>query len=114
MHIWTGIILFLAGGWLMYTALTQCLRVLQARRSQTDHADGDGTAKLHPSLTMLRDAVPPIVTLALVFVGVMVSIAYVALEAGRVFTIFDLTGFLFLLVAYGTWLFVKTNYREAG
>lgn len=114
MRYWTGVLFFAIGAWLLYAAFTQRRRVLAARREAAVRAAADPAGTLHPSLAMLGHIFPPLVIAGLVYVGIKTTLVYVVLQGQRVFSLFDLAGFLFVLAAYGTWLLLKSRYSESG
>lgn len=111
MKYWVGLIALAAGAWLIFSALQQRRQVLEIRRRTG--STGDEVAEANPSLSVLGAIMPPIIILGLLVAGVQSALAYAVLGAGELFSLFDLLGFLFLLAAYGTWLILKTRYRQA-
>jgi len=107
----TGLVMFAFGGWLFYAARARRERVLAARREAAARGDPE-PPPLHPSLAMIGDIVPGLVKFFLAFTGVKATFFFFALGGGGVFSIVDLAGFLFLLAAYGTWLTIRTSYRD--
>jgi hypothetical protein len=105
MAYWTGLVLFAAGAWLLRSALARRARVRAAL------ARGDTTAPpLHPSLALMGDIMPPVISFGLVVAGAQVVLAYV-MTGGGGFALPDLAGFLFLLLAYDVWVRTRTRYR---
>lgn len=111
---WTGLVFaaiaaaFLVTGWRRRQAV-------RAERIALGYAADDDTPQRrdpYSSVTILGDAVPPIIIAALAFVGVKSVFLYAALGAG-IFTIVDLAGFLALLGGYGAWMWWHTRYRFA-
>jgi hypothetical protein len=111
---WTGLVFaaiaaaFLVTGWRRRQAV-------RAERIALGYAADDDTPQRrdpYSSVTILGDAVPPIIIAALAFVGVKSVFFYAALGAG-IFTIVDLAGFLALLGGYGAWMWWHSRYRFA-
>ena len=114
MAYWTGLVLaaiaaaFLVAGWRRRQAV-------RAERIALGYAADDDTPQRrdpYSSITILGDAVPPIILVALTFVGVKSVFFYAALGGG-IFTIVDLAGFLALLGGYGAWMWWHSRYRFA-
>ena len=114
MAYWTGLVLaaiaaaFLVAGWRRRQAV-------RAERVRLGYAPDDDTPQRrdpYSSISILGDAVPPIVLAALGFVGVKSVFFYAALGGG-IFTIVDLAGFLMLLAGYGAWMWWHSRYRFA-
>jgi hypothetical protein len=98
--------LFAGAALLLRSALARRARVLEAR------AAGRAAPEPSASLATLGNALPPLVVMALAFVGAKTSLAFFAFGGSRVLSLFDLAGFLALLAAYGTSLVFATRYRE--
>lgn len=99
-----GLLCFVGGAWLMWSAHARKRRVLAA---------GPLSAPaLHPSLQILGDAMPPIIVLALIIIGAKIAIAFAITDAATYLSLFDLAGVLFLLAGYGTSVVVRSRYRE--
>jgi hypothetical protein len=109
MRNWTGAALFAIGAWLIFSALAQRGRVLTTRRK----SEAQEVIPTNSSLIALGDIFRPLVIIGLIYFAVKVTLAYVLLDGNRIFSLFDLSGLLFLLAAYAIWLIVKTKYREA-
>jgi hypothetical protein len=114
MAYWTGLALaviaaaFLVAGWRRRQAV-------RSERIALGYAADDDTPQRrdpYSSVTILGDAVPPIIIAALAFVGVKSVFFYAALGGG-IFTIVDLAGFLALLGGYGAWMWWHSRYRFA-
>jgi hypothetical protein len=114
MRNWIGVALLAIAVWLVYAGLAQRSRVLAARRQAAARGEPDADGALHPSLAMLGDIVPPLMIALLVFAGLKATFAYLVMDGGRYLSLLDLGGFLLVLAAYGTWLILKTRYREVG
>ena len=113
MRGWTGLVLFAIGAWLAYSGLAQRGRVLAARREAVARGETAEATPLSPSLAMMGEIFPPIIITVLVLVGVKMSLVYLMVgAANRLFSLFDLAGFLFLLASYGTWIVCTTKFRE--
>lgn len=97
-----GLTLIIYGSWLLYTGLRHRRRYLAA---PPDPAAPPG------SLDVLGDIMPPLIIMGLGLAALEVVLAYVMVDASRVFSLFDLVGVLYLLCAYGTWMTLKTRYR---
>ncbi len=110
MRNWIGLASLLVAAWLLYVGMRQRNRVMaQMRDVQTGNA---AAQPLHPSLVFARDLFRPLVMGALIFLAIKTTAAYVLLDGNRFFSWFDLAGFLLFLAAYGTWLMLKTSYRD--
>lgn len=105
----TGLVLFVLGAWLAYSAFARRARVIAARRSGAVPAESEASG--NPRLSMLGEIMRPIILFALAYLALKTIFAYVVLEADRWLSLFDLAGFLFLLAAYGSWVVVRTRYR---
>jgi hypothetical protein len=102
---WPGLLMILAGAWLIWSALGRRSRVRAAL------ARGEGPPPLNPSLVMMAEIMPPLITFGLVVAAAQVVLAFMATD-GAGFSVLDLGGFLFLLLAYGIWVRMRTRYRE--
>lgn len=108
---WIGLGSFLAGSWLIGAAVLRRRRFVGGGHVSPQDRE-PGARALHPSLAKIRTAFRPIVVIFLVYVGIKTTLAYFMFDASRYFSIFDLAGFLFLLVAYGTWVVLRMTYRN--
>lgn len=97
-----GLILFIYGSWLLFNALRHRKRYL-ATPPSPEAAEGQ--------LAILGDIMPPLIIMGLGLAAIEIILAYVMVEASRMFSLFDLFGVLYMLVAYGTWMTLKTRYR---
>ena len=104
MAYWSGVVFFLAGAWLLWSAM------VRRSRAQAALARGETPMALHPSLALMAEIGPPIITFGLVIAAGQVMLAYFA-TGGAGFAPTDLAGFLFLLLAYGIWVKTRTRYR---
>jgi hypothetical protein len=110
MRNWIGLASLLVAAWLLTVGMRQRNRAMaQTRDEQTGNA---AAQPLHPSLVFARDLFRPLVMGALIFLAIKTTAAYVLLDGNRFFSWFDLAGFLLFLAAYGTWLMLKTSYRD--
>ena len=101
---------FLCGGvWFVVAALRYRSRA-RAELARLE-ANGQTPRALHPSLSILADAAPALVSLFLFCAGALTVVAFFAVDAQRVLSLFDLLAYLGFLAAYGFWLNVKTTYR---
>lgn len=100
---WLGVMLALYGAFLLLAAERRRARALAAPPPEA----------LSSSLTVLGEIVRPLVLFGLAYLGLKVSLVYLAMDGGRWFSLLDLGGLLFLLAAYGRWLVVRTRYRLA-
>lgn len=100
----TGAVFLAAGAALIAAALR--------RRNRALAAGSEAAPPLHPSLEMMAEIVPPLIIFGLVVAGVQVAFAFWLTGGGGVFSLFDLAGFLLLLVAYGIWIKIKTKHRN--
>ncbi|TPG58532.1 hypothetical protein EAH89_07965 [Roseomonas nepalensis] len=102
-----GAVLFAVAAWLVWSAMDRRRRALAAARA------GVEPPPLHPSLVLMADLGPSIIIFGLVVAGGQVALAFWLTGGGGVFSLFDLAGFVALLVAYGFWVKVKGRYRLA-
>ena len=102
-----GAVLLVIAAWLVWSAMDRRRRALAAA------AAGIAPPPLHPSLVLMADLGPSIITFGLVVAGGQVALAFWLTSGGGVFSLFDLAGFIALLVAYGFWVKVKGRYRLA-
>lgn len=108
---WIGSVSLVAGSWLICAAILGRRRFIRAGR--VSRWDGVEAARaLHPSLAGIRRAIRPVVSIFLLYVGIKATLAYFMFDASRYFSIFDLSGFLFLLAAYATWVILRMTYRN--
>lgn len=112
MRNWVGLFFALGGAWFMVSALMHRRRVLAAREAAKQRGDEAEEPPLHSSLEMLRHIVPGLVIFGLTIVAAQVVFAYFVMGGVRYLSYFDLAAFLFLLVAYGVWMRLKTTYRD--
>lgn len=103
--------LFLAGAVLMWLAISRRNRIVAQVKALERAGLPDPRAKLHPSLAIIGEVVPPLMIGALVIIGLKLTLAYAVMGAYDVVSPFDLAGLLFLIAGYGTWLVLKTRYR---
>jgi hypothetical protein len=103
MRYWTGLVLFVAAGWLIQAGLAHRRRILAVGGA------GDGASAR--SIDTLGYIFRPIILFALVYVGIKSAFVYWVLDGGRYLSLVDLAGFLCLLAGYGTWAVLKTKYR---
>jgi len=109
MAYWIGVGFALAAIWFARAAVRHRAHVKAELSRMLER--GQTPAKLHGSLEILADAAPAIVSLFLFCAGALTVVAFFAVGAQRVFSLFDLGGYLTFLVAYGYWLNIKTTYR---
>lgn len=102
MRYWLGLAFVSAAIWLFYSAYDRRRRFPVSAASQQ---------VTHPSLALLRDIVPGLMTFALIYLALKSAFAFYVLDGGRYLSLFDLVGFLVLLAAYATWLKFKVTYR---
>jgi hypothetical protein len=100
-----GVALGLGGAAFLWSALRRKARVQAAR------ARGEAPPPISERMAPLADIMPPLVNIGLFIAGGQVVLAWL-LTGDELFSIVDLAGFLFLLVAYAIWLQFKTRYRE--
>jgi len=100
-----GLLCFAGGGLLLWQAL--------ARKRRALAAGPEAAGKLHPSLQVIGDAVPPIIVTGLVIIGAKMTLAYFVADAGQYLSLLDLAGFLALLAGYGVSVVYRTRYRLA-
>lgn len=112
MQYMVGTILTIVGVWMLISALGQRKRVLEIRQSRVDHNLGLETKPTHPSMQMMGDMLPPLIRFGLGTLGIMFIILYLVMDQSKYFTLFDLTGILFMLTSYGVWITLTTKYRE--
>lgn len=95
-----------AGAWLVRLALRR------RRFARESAARGAAPPPLHPSLAPLADIGPPIILLGLFVAGGQLVFAFFATDGGGgLFSLFDLAGFLVLLLGYGVWMKAKVVHR---
>ena len=112
MQYMIGTILFFIGIWMLMSALGQRKRVLETRQSRVQQNLGLETVPTHPSMQMMGDMLPPLIRFGLGTMGIMFVILYLVMDKSKYFTLFDLTGVLFMLTSYGVWITLTTTYRE--
>lgn len=100
-----GVVLLVIAAWLAWSAIDR------RRRAQAAAAAGIEPPPLHPSLALMAEIGPSIIILGFVVAGGQVALAFWLTGGGGVFTLFDLAGFVALLVAYGAWVKTKTRHR---
>lgn len=105
-----GLALFAVAGVLIYTAIAHRRKVLAVLGDTKIEAEDDDAINVN-SLAIMGKIMPPIIVGILAIVGLKSVFMYFIVDAGRVFSLFDLAGFLALLVAYGLWIVFKTKYR---
>lgn len=107
-----GLVMGAAGLLLGWQAFSRRRLVLAEARRRAETGEPESGPPLHHSLQMLGAIGPGIVHLGLFIAGGQVVLAFFVTGGGDgTFTLFDLAGFVFLLVAYGWWVSVKTRYR---
>lgn len=112
MMYWAGAVMFAIGGWLIYRAFAQKRRVLATRAEIAASGGRLAEPALHPSLKTVGAFFPTLMLWFLAYAGLKGTFGYFALGGGRVLSLFDLAGFLFLLASYATWLTLTTRYRD--
>lgn len=114
MAYWTGLALaaiaavFLVSGWRRRQAV-------RAERVALGYAPGADTPQRrdpYSTVSIVGDAVPPIVIGFLALIGIKAVFFYAALGGG-IFTVVDLAGFLMMLGGYGAWMWWHSRYRFA-
>lgn len=105
MRYWTGLMLFVASGWLIQAALAHRRRILATGGA------GDAAPVSARSIDTLGYILVPIILFALAYIGIKSAFLYWVLDGGRYLSLVDLAGFLCLLGGYGTWVVLKTRYR---
>ena len=98
-----GIAALLAASWLLYVSRKQWRDVSAAIAARGRRPAGS-------RMSAFGEIMRPILLFALVYVGAKTTFVYFWLDAGRYLSVFDLAGFWFLLVAYGTYITVKTRF----
>lgn len=96
-----GLVLVAYGSWLLWNAYSHRRACL---------AEPAGEQEEGP-LTILGEVMPPLVMLGLGIAALEVILAYVMIGDNPHFSLFDLLGVLYAIVAYGVWLHVKTRFR---
>ena len=97
-----GVVLFIYGGWLLYTG--------HRHRRQSLDAPSDATEENR--LAVLGDVMPPLIMLALGIAALEIVLAYVVIGDNPYFSLFDLCGVLFAIASYGVWMRIRTRYRS--
>lgn len=113
MRNWTGLVFFAIGSWLLAAALIHRTR---AERGEHHRQSKDRCGKptpINPSLIMLGDLFRPLIIAVLSYVALKATVVYIVIDAGQMFSLFDLAGFLFLLAGYGVWLILRTRHRAS-
>lgn len=110
MMYWVGVLATPAAIALFVSARLHRARVLAARADAIRHGYPAERPANPDSIAALGELVTPIVLCALAYLALKTRLAYYMLNNGAL-SIFDLTGTLLLLGAYGTWLKIKTGYR---
>lgn len=106
-----GAVMGAAGLALIWQAWTRRRMVIADAERRRQTGEPEAGPPLHQSLRMLGAVGPGIVQLGLFVAGGQVALAFFVTGGSGVFTLFDLAGFVFLLVAYGWWISVRTRYR---
>ena len=106
-----GAVMGAAGLALIWQAWTRRRLVIADAERRRATGEPESGPPLHHSLRMLGAIGPGIVQLGLFIAGGQVVLAFFVTGGSGVFTLFDLAGFVFLLVAYGWWISVRTRYR---
>jgi hypothetical protein len=106
-----GTAMFAVGLFMAWQAFSRRRRVLAEARQRRETGEPAPGPRMHQSLQVLSAVGPAVVNLGLFIAGGQVVLAFFMTGGGGVFTLFDLAGFVFLLVAYGWWVSVKTYYR---
>ena len=112
MQYMVGTILTIIGVWILMSAFGQRKRVLETRQARLDSNLGLETKPTHPSMQMMGDMLPPLIRFGLGTLGIMFIILYLVMDQSKYFTLFDLTGILFMLTSYGFWITLTTKYRD--
>jgi hypothetical protein len=102
---WAGAAMAIAGAWLIRLA------VLRRRGATEAAARGEAPPPLHPSLAALADVGPPIIIFGLFVAGGQAVLAFLLTGGGGLFSLFDVAGFLVLLLGYGVWVKAKVVHR---
>lgn len=105
-----GLALFAVAGVLIYTAIAHRRKVLAILGDTKIEAEDDDAIDVN-SLAIMGKIMPPIIIGILALLGLKSVFMYFIVDAGRMFSLFDLAGFLALLAAYGLWIVFKTKYR---
>lgn len=92
-----GLALVIYGSWLLFSAVRH-------RRSHT-------LAPASGSLAILADIMPPLVIMGIGVAALEVVLAYAMVGSSVWFSLFDLLGVLYGLLAYGFWVTIKARYR---
>ncbi|MFN3231247.1 MAG: hypothetical protein ACE363_03685 [Alphaproteobacteria bacterium] len=108
MHYWLGIPMLVAAAWFVRDAL-----IHRAKARAAGQRPEEMPAPVNESLAAARDIFPPIMIGALVYAGLKACLAFAMFNASEILSIVDLGGFLALLASYGTWLVLRTRYRDA-
>lgn len=108
---WIGAVLTLIGIWLLYSAMAHYRRVLTACRSCTGLTEIGALPKAESPMFVFGEIMRPIILFGLGIFALKATVAYFLLGAGRILSLFDLAGVLFVIAAYGTWLSINTKFR---
>lgn len=109
MTYWSGALMLVAALWLLRDAFVRRARVRDAAIAAA--AQGAPIVAGNARLAVLADVVPRLVIAALVIAAVQIVAAWWFTPMGGWFSGFDIAALLFLLLAYGCWLILKTRYR---
>ncbi|MEQ8233061.1 MAG: hypothetical protein RLW61_00395 [Gammaproteobacteria bacterium] len=96
-----GTVLVVYGSWLLWSAWRHRRDCLAAPATETEEGP----------LTILGEVMPPLVMIGLGIAALEVILAYAMIGDSPHFSLFDLLGVLYAIVAYGLWLNVKTRFR---
>lgn len=112
MRDWIGTIFFVIAALLLVSGVVHKRRVLAARVAPA----AGGIVPARPelgSIAALGMMMRPLILFFLAFAAVTTVMMYILLGGEKVLSYFDLAGVLALLVAYGTWLILRTTYRRS-
>lgn len=98
-----GTTALLAAGWLLYVSRRQWREVIDAIAARSGPPP-------ETQMSAFGEIMRPILLFALVYVGAKTTFVFFWFEATRYLSLFDLAGFWLLLIAYGSYITVKTKY----
>lgn len=111
MKYYLGAMFIILGAWLIYQALTHRRAVIRAReRASAEHRE----QHLHQYLEAMRLGLAPIYVLSILIIGFALAAVWLVVDQERVFSILDIGGFLFVLMAYAFWMSVRVQYSRIG
>ncbi len=109
MKYWLGLAFLSTSGLLLTWAHVHRRRIQKHWSASTELLE---TVAPRSSLDALGRNVRPFMYAILIWIGLKTSFIFFAFNGSSVLTLFDLSGFLVLLAAYGIWFTVRTKYSN--